>query len=98
MLFLEPGADPAAVAASLGYELKEVRDGFVVLETPEDRLAAGKPRTGMVALRIRQKESKSGRFLKTTNMNSKLSWLHIIILTMWLASRSCSTCSRDGTV
>ncbi|MHC4860751.1 MAG: hypothetical protein ACYTDY_11755, partial [Planctomycetota bacterium] len=37
VLFLEPGADPAAVAAALGYELKEVRDGFIVLETPEDR-------------------------------------------------------------
>jgi subtilisin family serine protease len=37
VLFLEPGTDPAAVAAALGYELKDVRDGFIVLETPEGR-------------------------------------------------------------
>jgi len=37
VLFLAPGADPAAVAAALGYELKEVRDGHIVVETPEGR-------------------------------------------------------------
>jgi len=37
VLFLEPGADPAAVAAALGYELKEVRDGHIIVETGEDR-------------------------------------------------------------
>jgi subtilisin family serine protease len=34
---LEPGVDPAALALQLGYELKEVRDGFAVFETPEGR-------------------------------------------------------------
>lgn len=37
VLTLAPGADPAQVAAALGYELKEVHDGFIVVETPEGR-------------------------------------------------------------
>jgi len=34
---LAPGADPQAVADALGYELKKVGKGFVVVETPEGR-------------------------------------------------------------
>lgn len=37
ILALSPGADPFAVAAALGYELKKVGDGFIVVETPEER-------------------------------------------------------------
>ena len=37
VLTLAPGADPATVAAALGYELKQVGDGFIVVETPEGR-------------------------------------------------------------
>ncbi len=34
---LAPGADAAAIAASLGYELISIGDGFAVLRTPEGR-------------------------------------------------------------
>ncbi|MCE9636755.1 MAG: S8 family serine peptidase [Planctomycetes bacterium] len=37
VLSLAAGADPATVAASLGYTLKSVGDGFIVVETPSDR-------------------------------------------------------------
>lgn len=39
VLTLAPGADPLAVVAALGpgYELEEVHEGFIVVETPEGR-------------------------------------------------------------
>lgn len=37
VLSLAPGADPQTVADSLGYELKAVGEGFIVVETPEGR-------------------------------------------------------------